>query len=287
MTPVYPTANLMVFVYFAPPMLVATGVRSRTFDAITDVHYSHQALPTVLCVAHWVTCHLDFHDNRIGCPVTEMSKLTHPCIGPLSQRVYNLLIHWNKVAIVCREPRAAHCLPSLRRIEEIDLDAIFRDVETSGFGRWLPYNFENGEVEHLGALIFILLNSSVYPAVEREFRRAGPFVAWKHDVTRATFESCQAEIAAYLLLRSLVRDIFRMQLLRLRYLRPSWVVFAKRVVWFFVELLNLPLRVRRSSRIRLVCKTIEIDLVKNMSAIVVNLIRLWQIMRLSKLKFAN
>lgn len=100
--------------------------------------------------------------------------------------------------MVAREPRVAHCLLASRRIEEIDWDTTFRNVEKSGFDRWLPYSFETVEVDHLGELICRRLDSCLCPAVERGFRHAGPYVSWKHGVTRATLESCQSENDAYL-----------------------------------------------------------------------------------------
>lgn len=73
----------------------------------------------------------------------------------------------------------------MSRIEEVDWGATFRDVETSGFGRWLPYNFESGEIAHLGELVVRRVDSSVYPSVEHEVRHPGPYMAWKHGMKRA------------------------------------------------------------------------------------------------------
>lgn len=72
-----------------------------------------------------------------------MSKLTRPSIGTFSQSVDDLWCHLDNVALVANEPRAAHCLLSLRLIEEADWNAIVRDIYMSGFDRWLPYNLEN------------------------------------------------------------------------------------------------------------------------------------------------
>lgn len=66
------------------------GVRSRTFDAIAVAEYALYALPTGLGMAQWCTRHRDYSDNRTELPATEMSKLTRPCIGPLSQLVNDL-----------------------------------------------------------------------------------------------------------------------------------------------------------------------------------------------------
>lgn len=67
------------------------------------------------------------------------------------------------------------------------------------FGCWFLYiNFKISEVYHVGELISRCVNWSVYPAIQREICHAGPFVAWKHGVTSATLESCQAEISEYL-----------------------------------------------------------------------------------------
>lgn len=151
MPPVYQKINQMIYMYFPSATLVATGVWSRTFDAIWFAEHPVQAvqdLPTVLVVSQWGTRHHNFHDNRIWRPETEMSMLTRPWIGPLSQRVENLWNHWNKVAMVAREPRADHHLRALHRIEEIDWDNTFTDAEKTGFGRWLPYSFETVEVDH-------------------------------------------------------------------------------------------------------------------------------------------
>lgn len=38
--------------------------------------------------------------------------------------------------------------------EEINCDTNFSDVETFSFGRWLPYNLETGEVNHMGEFIY-------------------------------------------------------------------------------------------------------------------------------------
>lgn len=67
---------------------MSTGVRSRSFCEIAVAQYERQALPPVLGVAQWVARPRDFHDNRIGSPVSEMSN--RPCIGPLSKRVVEL-----------------------------------------------------------------------------------------------------------------------------------------------------------------------------------------------------
>lgn len=99
-----------------------------------------------------------------------MRKLTRPCIGPLSQRVNDLWCHWEKVVLVDNEPRAAHCLLALRHIEEMDWNANFRGIQTSGFGLSLSYDSKTGIVGHLCELIVKRIYSSVYPTVECEFR---------------------------------------------------------------------------------------------------------------------
>lgn len=63
--------------------------------------------------------HRDFHDNRIGSPANEMSKLTRICFCPLSQCVDELWRHWIKVALISNDPRAGHCLLSLSLIERL------------------------------------------------------------------------------------------------------------------------------------------------------------------------
>lgn len=56
----------------------------------------------------------------------------------------------------------------------------------SDFSPWLPYDFESGKGDHLGQLVFRIIDSWVYPSVDREFRHFGPYIAWENDVTRAT-----------------------------------------------------------------------------------------------------
>lgn len=56
----------------------------------------------------------------------------------------------------------------LHILEKIDCDYNFRNVETSGFGRWLPYNFETGECDHVGELDSRRVDSWVYSSVERD-----------------------------------------------------------------------------------------------------------------------
>lgn len=68
----------------------------------------------------------------------------------------------------------------------IDCDATFRDAETLHFGCWLPYNFETGELDHLGDLINLPTYSSVYPVVEREVRHARTYIAWEEGVTHVS-----------------------------------------------------------------------------------------------------
>lgn len=99
---------------------MATSVRSLTLNNISVAKYALQALPTVHCVAQYGTRHREFHENRIGRPATAISKLTRPLISPLSPLADNLWLHLNKVAMASCDPRTAHCLLALRRIEEID-----------------------------------------------------------------------------------------------------------------------------------------------------------------------
>lgn len=95
---------------------------------------------------------------------------------------------------MANEPREAHCLLALRRIEEIDWDATLRGIQTSGFGRYLPYDFKTGNVGHLGEFVLKRIDSSVCLTVEREFGHEGAYIAWKANNPRATLTSCQTEI---------------------------------------------------------------------------------------------
>lgn len=61
--------------------------------------------------------------------------------------------------MVARENRAAHCFLTLRLIDEINCDVTFRDVQTSGFGRWLTFNFNTNEMDNLVELISSRLDS--------------------------------------------------------------------------------------------------------------------------------
>lgn len=93
------------------------------------------------------------------------------------------------MALVDNEPLEAHCLLALRRIEEIDVDVTFRGIQTSGFGRWLPYDFEKGNVGQLDEYVVKRLELSVYPPVQPEFRHGSPYVAWKENHPRVTLNS--------------------------------------------------------------------------------------------------
>lgn len=54
MSPVYPKANPMIYMYFVSSTLMDTGVRSRTLDAIEVSKYARKALPKVISVVQWV-----------------------------------------------------------------------------------------------------------------------------------------------------------------------------------------------------------------------------------------
>lgn len=68
--------------------------------------------------------------------------------------------------LVANEPRRAHCLLALRRIEEVDWDSTLRVIQTSSFRRWIPYDFKTGTVGSLGELVVKRIDSPVYTAVE-------------------------------------------------------------------------------------------------------------------------
>lgn len=62
----------------------------------------------------------------------------------------------------------------------------------------MPYEFETGNVGHVGELIVKQIDSWVYPTVERDFRHEAAYVAWNANHPRATLSSCQKEIDGYL-----------------------------------------------------------------------------------------
>lgn len=70
-----------------------------------------------------------------------------------SQHVDDFWSNWNKVALVTGEQRTADCLLSLRRIEEVDSDATFCGIQTSGFVRWFPPDLEMREVSYAGEIL--------------------------------------------------------------------------------------------------------------------------------------
>lgn len=112
-----------------------------------------------------------------------MRKLTRLCIASLSQRVDTLWCHCNKVSLVPNETHYAHCILELPLIGDVDCDATLHHVDTSIFGRWLLYDFDTGEIDHLYGLLVRCIDSSVYPSVVHGVRDPGPHVSWIHVVT--------------------------------------------------------------------------------------------------------
>lgn len=78
----------------------------------------------------YFTRHRDYSDNVIGLSAGEMSKLTPPCIGPLSQLVYDFRCHWDMVVLVANDLRPSHYIFTLLRIEKVNWDATFRGMQT-------------------------------------------------------------------------------------------------------------------------------------------------------------
>lgn len=135
MLPVFTIANQMVYTYFASATSATTCVRSPGFDAILVAEYALQDFMIVVGFAQWGTRHHNFNYNLIWRPVAEIIKFTCTFMRQLTQRVEDLRRHWNKVALIAIDPRVAHFLLALRCIEEVNWDATFRDVKTSGLGR--------------------------------------------------------------------------------------------------------------------------------------------------------
>lgn len=104
--------------------------------------------------------------------------------------------------LVTCEPHSANCLVPLCRIEEVDWDATFCNIDTFGFVRWLAYIIETGEVDKLSVFIVRRVDLSLYPVVEYEIRHPGPYLAWKHGVISTTLESCQPDIDSHLVKHS-------------------------------------------------------------------------------------
>lgn len=138
--------------------------------------------------------------------------------------------------LVVNEPRAAHCLLHLRRIEEVGRDATFSDVQTTGFGLCLPYDFGKGTIDHLGELVVKRNYTLVYRAVEREFGHEGPHVAGKPNHARKTLNSSQTEMDRYAFaIMSVSQDaamVTKIIVGLIQSRRLFSYTFVKRVGWF-------------------------------------------------------
>lgn len=106
--------------YFAFDTLIVMYVRCYTFKAIDMANYARQVLPTGVIVAQWGTRHLEFHDNLIESPESEMSKFTCPYIGLFSQYVKELWFHWDNIALLANEISTSYYLLAARPIEYVD-----------------------------------------------------------------------------------------------------------------------------------------------------------------------